>query len=66
MSHNSLEDIYNNLRQELKDNPSIRRVRVNPFLYQQLCNVIDREDSHTLYGMDIIEDPSVDTYVIEY
>lgn len=60
----SLDEIYSRLQKELINNPPIRRIRMNPHFYQKLSNIVD-EICDTIYGLDIIEDPSVETYEIE-
>ena len=43
-------------------NNPVRRIRVNPYHYQEVCEVVDRVSPESL----IIEDSLVDSYRIEY
>lgn len=62
----NIDIVCDQLRQELLYAPQVRKVKINPFLYNQLCLVVDEIESDSVWGINIVEDPSVETYEIEY
>lgn len=62
MLYSDLETILANLLRELKENPLVRKVKVSPLFYHTLCSVIDQVPCESFYGLDVVEDPSVETY----
>lgn len=57
-----LYSIAEKLSTELNNtNNPIRRIRVNPYHYQEVCEVVDRVSPESL----IVEDPLVETYRVE-
>ena len=66
MIHCETEEISNKLRKELSITPHVRRVKINPYFYKKLSLIVDEVYSNTFYGLNIIEDPSIETYKIEY
>lgn len=66
MLYSDVETICDKLLSQLKGNTPIRRIRISPLFYHTLCSVIDNVPSDSLYGIDVIEDPSVETYELQY
>ncbi len=54
------------LRSELNSNSLPRRIRINSVFYHELSPIIDEFFNSTTWGLDIIEDPMVSGYKIEY
>lgn len=66
MIENSLETIYEEFRKNVDISDRPRVIRVNPYFYHSLSSITDDIFNNRIYGIDIIEDPSVETYEIEY
>lgn len=65
MLFSDVEVICDKLLSELKNGRPIKRIRVSPLFYHTLCSVIDEVPCDSLYGIDVVEDPAVETYEIQ-
>ena len=61
MTHESVEGICSQLDQDLNNKPYVQQVRINPHWYHILYNIVDKNNSN----ISILEDPSVETYLIQ-
>lgn len=73
MCATNYDTVCDQLKRDLdKCNNPIRRIRVNSHLYKYLCQAVDetawnaKTGSERFHDMDIIDDPRVETYEIEY
>lgn len=66
MLFSHLESIRNQIKIDLAITPHVKRIRVSPLFYHNLCEVIDQIPCDDVYGLEIFEDPSVETYELQY
>ncbi len=66
MINYEIEAISDKLRKELITTPHVQSVKINPYFYNKLSIIVDEVCSNHPYGLDIIEDPSIQTYKINY
>lgn len=66
-----MDDVVFALQEQLRSELALmdslpRRLRINPKFYHSLSPIADEFYTATTWGLDIIEDPMVNGYKIEY